>query len=529
MTRYANNPILTGFNPDPSICRVGDDYYIATSTFEWYPGVQVFHSTDLANWRLATRPLDRAALLDLRGVPDSCGVWAPCLTHADGRFWLVYTVTRRFDGHFKDTLNFLTTSDSIEGPWSDPVFLNASGFDPSLFHDEDGRKYCVNMTWDHREADSPFGGIVLQEYDPGSRSLTGEAQTIFEGSALGCTEGPHLYRFNDWYYLLTAEGGTGYRHAVTIARSKRIAGPYEMDPAGPVLTAKDYPDWPLQRAGHGDIVVTREGELFLTHLCSRPLDGSPVSPLGRETAIQKLVMTDDGWIRMTSGDPRPRLQTPLPSLPSMAERADVELDHFDDEKLPPSFQWLRTPDPADWLSLSDRPGHLRLYGRESPGSLFNQALVARRQQHHHFEAETEMHFQPRNFQQLAGLICYYNASKFHYLFVSVGDGRRELSIMSCNASDSLALDYPAQPVPLPDRTPVRLRVRVHGPSLQFEWATADSDWQSIGTALDARNLSDEAGRGEGAQFTGCFVGLCCNDVSGAGLPADFDYFRYAPL
>ena len=144
------NPILPGFNPDPSICRVGDDYYIATSTFEWYPGVQIHHSRDLVNWRLVTRPLDRAAQLDMRGNPDSGGVWAPCLSHADGRFWLVYTDVKRLDGNFKDAHNYIVTAPAIEGPWSDPTYVNSSGFDPSLFHDDDGRKWFVNMVWDHR-------------------------------------------------------------------------------------------------------------------------------------------------------------------------------------------------------------------------------------------------------------------------------------------------------------------------------------------------------------------------------------------
>ena len=158
------NPILPGFNPDPSICRVGGDYYIATSTFEWYPGVQIHHSKDLVNWTLIGRPLTRASQLDMRGNPDSCGIWAPCLSHADGLFWLVYTDVKRYDGNFKDTHNYIVTARDIAGPWSEPFYANSSGFDPSLFHDDDGRKYLVNMLWDWRPGHNRFGGIVLQEY-----------------------------------------------------------------------------------------------------------------------------------------------------------------------------------------------------------------------------------------------------------------------------------------------------------------------------------------------------------------------------
>ena len=155
------NPILPGFNPDPSICRVGEDYYIATSTFEWYPGVQIHHSRDLVNWTLVRRPLERADQLDLRGEPDSCGVWAPCLTHDGTQFWLVYTDVKRKEGSFKDAHNYLVTAPAIEGPWSDPVYMNSSGFDPSLFHDDDGKKWFVNMLWDHRTRPLLFAGIAL--------------------------------------------------------------------------------------------------------------------------------------------------------------------------------------------------------------------------------------------------------------------------------------------------------------------------------------------------------------------------------
>src|ERR1039457_2541956 len=230
------NPILRGFNPDPSIVRVGDDYYFATSTFEWFPGVQIHHSRDLVHWRLLTRPLNRPSQLNMLGDPDSCGVWAPCLTYADGLFWLIYTDVKRYGrttvggasgASLRDFHNYLVTCPTIDGEWSDPVYVNSSGFDPSLFHDDDGRKYFLNMLWDHRPGKNHFAGIVLQEYSVKERKLIGERQMIFKGTPLGLTEGPHLYKRNGWYYLLTAEGGTGWGHAVTLARSRKITGPYD--------------------------------------------------------------------------------------------------------------------------------------------------------------------------------------------------------------------------------------------------------------------------------------------------------------
>src|ERR1035438_7194559 len=211
------NPILRGFHPDPSIVRVGDDYYIATSTFEWYPGVEIHHSRDLAHWRLVRRPLERATQLNMLGDPDSCGIWAPCLSYADGLFYLVYTDVKRYGrstaglgvvSHvrvdnesksatrgsragegvrptlgvmFRDMHNYVVTCASVEGEWSEPVYLNSSGFDPSLFHDERGRKYLVNMVWDHRPGRNRFAGIGLQEYSAAERRLVEPARVIFEG------------------------------------------------------------------------------------------------------------------------------------------------------------------------------------------------------------------------------------------------------------------------------------------------------------------------------------------------------------
>ena len=302
------NPILPGFNPDPSIVRAGDDYYIATSTFEWYPGVQIHHSRDLVHWRLLTRPLTRASQLNMLGDPDSCGIWAPCLSYSDGLFYLIYTDVKRYGratqgaaagASLRDTHNYLVTSPRIDGEWSDPVYLNSSGFDPSLFHDDDGRKYLVNMRWDHRPGHNRFSGIALQEYSIEQRKLVRETHLIFEGTPLGFTEGPHLYKRGGYYYLLTAEGGTGWGHAVTMARSRELRGPYELHPDVHILTSRHRPDIELQRAGHADLVETQTGETYMVHLCGRPLRNRGRCTLGREPASNR-------WSgRRTAGCERP--------------------------------------------------------------------------------------------------------------------------------------------------------------------------------------------------------------------------------
>ena len=531
------NPILPGFNPDPSIVRVGDDYYIATSTFEWFPGVQIHHSRDLAHWRLLTRPLRRASQLNMLGDPDSCGVWAPCLTYSDGLFWLIYTDVKRYGrttvggasgASLRDFHNYLVTSPTIDGEWSDPVYLNSSGFDPSLFHDDDGRKYLVNQLWDHRPGRNRFNGIVLQEYEHASRKLVGERKNIFAGTSIGFTEAPHLYKRNGWYYLVTAEGGTGWGHAITMARSRSLAGPYELHPDKYIVTARDRPHAPLQRAGHGDLVDTQAGETYAVYLCGRPLPNRGRCTLGRETAIQKMAWGSDDWLRTRDGSGVPELETPAPVLPAAppetkGSSAPVR-EGFDGKQLPIDFQWLRSPFPDELFSLGARPGFLRLYGRETIGSIFRQSLVARRQQAHCYSATTAMEFEPAHYQQAAGLVCYYNSAKFHYLHVSHDEEHgRHLRVMSCTP-DSPQSDAFTAPIRIPAGR-IELRVEVDFERLRFAYRVGDS-WQFLPELFDASILSDEATAPGAPNFTGAFVGLACQDMSGAAHPADFDWFEY---
>lgn len=529
------NPILKGFNPDPSIVRVGDDYYIATSTFEWFPGVQIHHSRDLVNWRLIGRPLTRPSQLNMLGDPDSGGVWAPCLSHADGLFHLIYTDVKRYGrttvggasgASLRDFHNYLVTSPGIEGPWSDPVHLNSSGFDPSLFHDGDGRKYLVNMLWDHRPGRNRFAGIVAQEYSPPERRLVGERKVIFEGTELGLTEAPHLYRRDDWYYLLTAEGGTGFGHAATLARSRDLWGPYELHLDRQILTSRDRPDAPLQRAGHADLVETQGGETYAVYLCGRPIPNRGRCILGRETAIQRMVWGEDGWLRTLDGRGTPELEVEAPDLPAHPWPTTPERSDFDGQGLPIDFQWLRSPYPDELFSLTARPGHLRLFGRESLGSLFRQALVARRQQAFCYTAATRMDFEPAHHQQAAGLVCYYNGSKFHYLMVTQDEVLgRSIQVMSA-LPDSPQADAFTAPIPIGPGS-VELRVDVDFERLRFAFRlTGSASWTRLPQVFDASILSDEAAAPGTPNFTGAFVGMACQDTSGAARPADFDWFDY---
>jgi xylan 1,4-beta-xylosidase len=559
---YVSNPVLPGFHPDPSILRVDDTYFIANSTFEWYPGVEIHRSKDLINWESVPSPLNEKRLLDMRGNASSCGIWAPCLSYSDGLFYLIYTNVRSWNsGPWKDTPNYLTTAPSIEGPWSDPVFLNASGFDPSLFHDDE-KKWLVNMEWDYRQPNDvyKFTGILLQEYSPKEKKLVGPVRKIFSGTHIKLTEGPHLYKKNGWYFLLTAEGGTQYEHAVTIARSKNIEGPYEVHPSNPLLTSYGQPDLYLQKAGHASWCDTPGGRTYLAFLCGRPLPGTRNCVLGRETAIAELFWADDGWpyIKYPEAKPADNFGASVPNYPDNgfippvtitekpAPYSKAKIYRFDSralgnddaaparrpdhrggdghpEAIDPDFKTLRTERCPAVYSLSARKGFLRLRGGESPVSHFNQTLLARRQMDFSFAVETFMEFEPSCFQELAGITWRYDEDN-QYLFAVSHDERkgRVLSVQTMIGKSYRR----SEDTILPATKGIYLGLTVHEKAGMFRYSFDGKIWNTMRPVLDAAILSDEYYR-EG--FTGAFVGMFCVDTASYSAYADFEWFSYTPL
>lgn len=522
------NPVLPGFHPDPSILRVGSDYYIATSTFEWFPAVRLHHSRDLVNWRPLPGALNETRLLDLSGTPDSGGVWAPDLSYADGLFHIVYTDVNSHGGGYWDAQNYLSTAADIAGPWSDPVTLHARGFDPSLFHDDDGSSWLLSMTADWRPGRDNFGGIQLQRYDRAAGRLAGDEHMIFYGTAAGVTEAPHLYHIGDWYYLVTAEGGTSYEHQVTVARSRTITGPYEADPNGPMLTSYGHPDLELQKAGHGSLVETPDGRWYIAHLVGRPYTRLGRCVLGRETAIQEVEWSADGWPRVPGGVPA--VEVPAPDLPPSPFPAAPELDDFDSSELDPRWSTLRRPPSPDWVSLSERPSHLRIHGGQSPRGTQRPSLVACRATARRCSLEATVEFAPRNFRQLAGVTAYYNTRNWHFAAITADDdGARVLDVFSSDSGTITA--HPGSRVRIPGTTPVALAADLDGPVLRFRY-DAGGGWHTLPLALDATILSDEHARVQenGAPevwgFTGAFLGLWCQDLGADGAYADFDRARY---
>lgn len=540
------NPILKGFHPDPSIIRVGEDYYLATSTFEWWPGVRLHHSRDLKNWELIESPLNRVSQLDLRGVGASQGIWAPCLTYDKGTFYLVYTVVKSFYCNMYDTENYLVTAENIHGPWSEPVALNNFGFDPSLFHDADGRKYMVSMVTDHRIPKKYAGRLVLQEFDPVKKEMTGPVRDIYRADKI-FLEGPHIFKRNGWYYLFSADTGTGEGHGQTIQRAKSVWGPYEMfqadfmerkseGEAWSILTSRHHPDILLQKSGHCDLVDTPAGEWYMVHLCGRAGHGKNGAdaprfagerryPLGRETALQKMKWTQDDWLVMDCGK-LPQKNTPFtevegPDCKPCPFVKKPDKDDFDAKTLDLEYQSLRIPMGERYLSLKARKGYLRMYGRSGLSSKFSQSLIAKRWTSFSFDASAAVEFEPEVFKQMAGLIFLYDTDNYLYLHLSYDE---ELGkCISILRAENKAYSYPVGWLPVKEGCPVILKGEVRQERLQFYYGYEENALKPLGPLFETDFMSDEACM-EG-WFTGAMVGICCQDLTGFSQYADFDWFE----
>lgn len=515
------NPVLPGFHPDPSMICVDGTFYVANSTFEYFPGVCISSSKDLSNWSSIPAPLNNINMLDMKGNPKSGGIWAPCLSYSEGLFYLVFTDVKTWTfSPFKDTPNYITTAESIYGPWSDPVFINCSGFDPSLFHDKDGRKYLVNMEWDYRkQGDNQFTGILLTELDVKTLKPISKPVKIFKGSDRGLVEGPHLYKIKDYYYLITAEGGTSYDHAVTVARSKKIEGPYELHPNKHLVSSKGAINSYIKKAGHGSICEGPDGRWFAAFLCGRPIDESMRCPLGRETSIAEVVWKD-AW-------PYLKDFTMLPpehfeGYGDKLENKEIEYN-FIDESFKEDFMSLRVPAQYELL----KEGILRLYGKESLSSVHNQNMLVRRQTAFNFEAETCLSLPFDHFQKMAGLIYRYDEENQYYLRLAYNEelGEKSLGILSFNKGN-FSMPLLDKEIPVGNGK-VYLKLTVKNRFGYFSYAKEDLNWQVIPYKIDSSIISDEYANPMG--FTGAFVGISSQDLESNSSYADFYYFKYKVL
>ncbi len=502
------NPVLKGCHPDPSVCKVGSDYYLATSSFEYFPGVPIFHSVDLVHWHALGHALCRPAQLPLEGQASSKGIFAPTLRYHRGTFYLVTTNV----GHRG---NFYVTARDPAGPWSDPVWLDeADGWmDPSLFFDDDGKVYYT------RHHGGRHGVVVQAELDVERGKLLGSPREIWSGTGGIWPEGPHLYKVRGYYYLLISEGGTSYDHSLTIARSRSPWGPFESNPNNPILTHRHLPELPIQAVGHADLVEGPNGGWFIVFLGVRPCS-SGHHHLGRETFLAEVTWNDAGWPEVNGGAHIERamranitLGEPTPALTR---------DDFARDALGPNYEFVRAD--AGCASLLARPGYLRLTGNaHSLDDVAAPAFVGRRQPEFDVVAETRIEFEPAAPEHEAGLVIRGDESH-HYALLVVGAEPNQRRVVLRSRTHGETRQLGALDV---QNGAITLRIEASREHYEFsaqDAATAEP--VHLGRAATAALSAESRGLG----FTGVRLGLYASsrNASEPMPPADFEYFDVEP-
>ena len=501
------NPILPGSHPDPSICRVGDDYYLVTSTFTYFPGLPVYHSRDLVHWRQLGHVLDRPSQLPLHGVRFSGGLYAPTIRHHDGLFHVVCTLV---DGARHG--NFVVTATDPAGDWSEPHWLpDAPGFDPSLFFDDDGRAWWTGT----REA-GPGGRteVWLREYDPVSQELVGDEHILWRGAMRNAVwaEGPHLYKVDGRYVLLCAEGGTDFEHSVVAAFADHVTGPYEGSRLNPLLTHRHLGRaHPIAAVGHADLVCTQHGRWYAVLLATRPYGGYHYN-LGRETFLVPVEWEDGGPV-FSPGTGRVEAEYPAPDLPPCPWPEPPAVEKFTGPELGHHWQVLRTPDEPFWsvgegLRLRVRP--------ESITDPVTPSFVGRRQQHRDVHVSCELAFTPASPAEAAGLVVLQNDA-FQLRLLRHGP-RLTLVRRVAGRDEELAAVAAEDDV-------VRLAFDIRGQDFQACYAGGSDPWRPLGEPVDGRLLANP-GAGD---FTGAYFGLyATSNGEPSTSQAEFRWFEYRP-
>lgn len=497
------NPIIPGFHPDPSICRVGEDYYLVTSSFEYFPGVPVYHSRDMIHWRQIGHCLTRQSQLNLihdAPLNYSYGIWAPTIRYYDGIYTMITT-------NSSGGGNFLVTATDPAGEWSEPVWIEPEIFDPSLFFDDDGKVYYTKR--------GPTG-IVQAEIDVRTGKLLTPLREIVKGFCSPDIEGPHLYKIRGTYYLMSAEGGSRYGHMETIGRSRSPWGPFEPCPHNPILSHRHMIGGTIRTTGHGDLVEAHDGSWWLVFLATRHDGYDSFSHLGRETFLAPVEWTDDGW-PVVNKDGTVSLDMEAKGLPPVVWPEEPERDDFNVSTLAFCWNFLRNPAPGSW-SLTERPGWLRLSG--SAVDLDHHlapSFVGRRQEHFNCRAATLLEFQPVHEGEEAGLTVFMN-NEHHYDLAITRDGGTYQIILRRRIGD-LKVVTAREPIG-PGK--VVLEIRGFSQRYEFYYGSEGRELQFLGTAPAKYLAAEIAGT-----WTGVYLAMyACGAGKRCSTPADFDWFRY---
>lgn len=488
------NPVLPGFYSDPSVCRVGDDYYLITSTFEYFPGVPIFHSKDLVNWEQIGHCIHRKEQL-----PEGLNIFAATIRYHEGTFYMITTTYGNPSG------NFYVTAQNPAGPWSDPVFIEVEGIDPDLFWDDDGKSYVISNEFKLYEIDLENGKLLT----PGKQ--------VWYGTGGRYAEGPHIYKKDGFYYLMDSEGGTEEAHSVCISRSNNIWGPYVNNPANPILAHANAAGQtsPIQGVGHADMVQAHDGSWWMVFHGYRSISYPVHHLLGRETCLAPVSWPKNAW-PVVNGNGTVFERMTCPTLPLHPfPKKDAKTD-FNEEKLGLEWNYIQHPEAANY-SLTARPGFLRLKGSgRKIGEGGSPTSIGRRVQDFNFTATTRLEFNPQEENEEAGLILLNNSNHFD-LMVLKENGQRYLQVKLQFGS----VTYESEKVVLQPGA-VNLRVKGDKMSYYFQYSQNGEDYREIEKA-DSRYLSTETVGG----FTGVYVGLYATGNGKTAVEsADFDWFEY---
>ncbi len=525
------NPILTGMNPDPSICRVGDDFYLVTSTFEYFPGLPIYHSKDLVNWKQIGHALSTPKNNPLKGCRASFGgQYAPTLRYHDGTFYIIGT---NYGGEGSQGISYVTAKDPA-GPWSDPIWIGAWYVDPSLEFIDDTVYYL---------SPDNAGNFLLGTIDIKTGKFIEPLRQVASGLGGSSPEGPHFYKINDYYYIMSAEGGTGYEHREVIQRSKSPWGPYEASPINPVLSNMSVRSHPFHAIGHADLVQLKDGSWWAVCLGIRPQNGR-YQHLGRETFLAPITWNADGWPRVGT-DGVVREEFPRPNLPIQVWKKDPEQDNFDKSTLNLYWNFLRNPYTKDW-SLTEKPGFLRLKGsalnfseNDSP------AFIGRRQTAFNITASAKVNFKPVADNEEAGLVVRADDKNHYDLLITYRDGKKVV-ILRKYLKDKVAevtevsevtervteVTKASKATKVTQTTKAKYQKNIDGDIILSITATASEykfwvqkegkEAQLVGTAT-TKDVSNERVGG----FTGVFIGMYASGNGKANTnPADFDWFDF---
>lgn len=501
------NPIISGFHPDPSICRVEDDYYLVTSSFEYFPGVPIFHSKDLIHWKQLGHCLTRESQLSLANAWRSGGIYAPTIRFHDGWF---YMTTTNVSGHG----NFYVKSRDPKAQWSEPFLVDQGGIDPSLLFDEDGRVYFQSAM-----NGSEGNGIYQCEIDiETGRKLT-PSRLIWAGTGGAHPEAPHLYKLNGKYYLMIAEGGTEYGHMETIARSEHPYGPFESCPHNPILSHRSF-DSIIQATGHADLVQAADNSWWAVCLGIRPVGYPKRHHLGREVFLAPVTWSNDGWpIIGKDGKIDPIIDSSiLPNFPVSDHIENPVRDDFDDEELDVSWTFLRNPAECSW-SLSERKGYLVLHGNsidlDHAGA---PSFVGRRLSHLTCRIATLLDYEPMNEEEEAGLTVFMNEHYHYDIIVRRTQGNKQVVLRKRVASMITEHSLPCEV------GSIELMIDVQPEVFLFSYRQGEGSPKVIGSG-ETHLLSTEVAGG----FTGVFIAMYAYSAAVNGMPAAFDWFDYEPV